>query len=203
MERDYDNYQYSKELAERIFCDNLNDCMKFPKYFNIGTTNYCNAKCKMCPHSKGNKAGQMMGEELFNKILREISVYSDWVESVAVYWYGEPLLDSHLCDRIAKLKQAGIKNIQLSTNGYGLNKEVARDILEAGLNDLRISIDAMKKETYERIRYGLDFDKVMKNVLDTFEIRNGKYSEIPIRIRLTEMEDNLHEIEDFITYWGG
>lgn len=201
MKFDYNSGEYSSELADRIFLKDLNDCLIFPKYIIIGTTDFCNAKCIMCPHSSERAEGHMMDEGLFQKILEEISSYKDWIESVSLYWYGEPFLDTQLIDRVAKMKKAGIKNIQISTNGACLDKETAEGILSAGLNDLRFSIDALKKETYEKIRYGLSYDRVIKNVLDVIELRNKKYPHVSIRIRLTEMEENLDEIEDFKLYW--
>lgn len=199
----YDNSRYSQELSKRIFLDNLTSCTKFPKYFSIGTTDFCNAKCKMCPHSKETKQGHIMDESLFNKIVRQLKSYNEWIESVAIYWYGEPLLDYRISDRIKKLKEIGIKNIQISTNGANLNVKNAQCLFEAGLNDLRFSIDAIKKETYEKIRKGLDYDQVVRNVLDVIKYRNQNYPQVSIRIRLTQMEDNLNEVDDFVNYWRG
>ena len=101
----YDNSRYSQELSKRIFLDNLTSCTKFPKYFSIGTTDFCNAKCKMCPHSKETKQGHIMDESLFNKIVRQLKSYNEWIESVAIYWYGEPLLDYRISDRIKKIER--------------------------------------------------------------------------------------------------
>lgn len=199
----YDNSQYSRELAKRIFLDDLGECIQFPKYIQIGTVNYCNARCKMCAYSTKTVAEKSsMKEELFDKIIAEMEPYSQWIESVALYWYGEPLLDIMLKDRIEKLKEIGIKTIQISTNGACLSKERVSDLFEAGLNDLRFSIDSINKETYEKIR-GLNYEEVMRNILEAFKIRNERYPDIPIRIRLTEMEENMQEIDSFKEYWQG
>lgn len=190
---------YSTALAKRIGVDKLEDIMKFPKFFSIETTNICNAKCIMCPHS-AFAGGKMMEDECFDKIVDELKHYTDWITSVALYWYGEPLLDSKLCERIRLLKKNGIENIQISTNAERLDKETAEDLFKSGLNDLRISLDAIHKDTYEKIR-GLDYGKVMDNIHSLLELRNKQYRTVPIRIRMVEMEENKDEIDAFKTYW--
>ncbi len=67
---------------------------------------------------------------------------------------------------------------------------MATDLFEAGLNDLRFSIDSINKETYEKIR-GIEFEQVMRNILNTFKIRNKQYPDVAIRIRLIEVEENM------------
>ena len=77
------------------------------------------------------------------------------------------------------------------------------ELFEAGLNDLRFSIDAIKKETYEKIRKGLDYDQVVRNVLDVIKYRNQNYPQVSIRLRLTQREDNFNEVDDLANYRGG
>lgn len=200
MNNDFVESDYSAELVKRIGVDRLGDILRFPKYLSIETTNVCNAKCIMCPHSILS-GGKMMEDECFEKIVSELKYHSDWIESVALYWFGEPLLDTKLCEKVRLLKKQGIKNIQISTNAERLDRELAEELLKSGLNDLRISMDAIHKDTYEKIR-GLNYEKVMKNIHFLLELRNEQYQSIPIRIRMVEMKENRNEINEFKTYWG-
>ncbi len=197
---DYDNSKYSANLADRIFLKKLSDCTLFPKYITIGTTNVCNANCKMCPHN-AQVPGVMMKDELFDKIVDEISGYADWIEMVNLYWYGEPLLDITLAEKIKKLRGIGIKHIQISTNVERLTPDKVRELLGAGLNDLRLSVDAIHKESYEKIRIGLDFEKVMKNAISALEIRNNEFPNVPIRIRCVEQDENRGQSEEYKAFW--
>lgn len=199
MNHDFQQSVYSSELMKRIGVDRLEDILKFPKYIVIETTNICNAKCIMCPHNMFT-GGKMMEDKCFDQILNELKDYTDWIESVSLYWYGEPLLDPKLCQKIRLLKESGIKNIQISTNAEKLTPEMANELLKSGLNDLRISIDAVHKETYEKIR-GLNYEKVIGNIHSLLQLRNEQYQAIPIRIRLVEMEENKDEIDEFKSYW--
>jgi len=46
----------------------------FPMFFQIQTINLCNGSCVMCPNSKKkNRKPRKMSDELFEKIIKEIS----------------------------------------------------------------------------------------------------------------------------------
>ncbi|MBQ9359702.1 MAG: radical SAM protein [Lachnospiraceae bacterium] len=191
----------SEELKRRLGISEFNEYQMFPKYFMVGTVNYCNAHCTMCPHRNGNYGGMMMEDKLFVKITQEMSGYNDWIEQVALYWFGEPTLDKKIVERIRRLKDAGIRSIQLSTNAELLNEELAVSLLYAGLDDLRLSIDAFSKETYKKIRLGLDYNKVIENANSVINIRNNSYSSVKIQVRFVEQDFNHDEVEDFREYW--
>ena len=157
-----------------------------PPFANKGFTNY----------------GTQMSEELFDKICNEIIPHGNFVEMIILYGRGEALLDKNLEEKIEKLRNVGVKRIQLSTNGALLTAERAKKIFAAGLNDLRLSIDSVRKDVYEKIRVGLNYDTVIKNTIDTIGVRNKYYPDIPIRIRAVEMEENKDEKEEWITFWN-
>lgn len=198
----YDN-KYCMELTKRMHVNNLDECFYFPKYLTIETCNNCNARCIMCPKGiKGTGNIQLMDDSIFNKVLVELSQYKDWIEMICLNSDGEPLLDKKLAQRIKALKNIGIKHINISTNGALLTKQKIQELIESGLDDIRISIDGYKKETYEKIRIGLDYDIVRENVLNLIKIRNAMLSNMSIRIRMVELEENIKEREDWLNFWS-
>ena len=135
------NDEIQKKMAERIFMEQLEECEKFPKYVEIEPTDRCNARCIMCTKSiSQNEHVSTISDALFDKIVNEIKEYADWIEWVTIQWMGEPLLDMQLEDRIRKLKSAGIKKVMLNTNASLLNAERCERLLNAGLDDLRMSM---------------------------------------------------------------
>ena len=66
-------------------------------------------------------------------------------------------------ERIEYLKSKNVR-IQLFSNGSVLDDNKIDRIIESGLNDIRFSIDGVKKETYEKIRKGLNFEKTISNI---------------------------------------
>ena len=193
---------YCLELARKLHFKTLEECSHFPKYFTIETCNNCNARCIMCPKGqKGTKSLQLMEDSVFERIAEELQEYSSWVEMVCLNSDGEPLLDKKIAERIRKLKDIGMKHVNISTNAQLLTKERAQELLEAGLDDIRISLDGFTKETFEKVRKGLNYDMVKENVLNLIEMRNCMDSEMEIRIRMVELEENKAEREDWLAYW--
>lgn len=194
--------QYCKELARRIFLKDLCESIYFPKYFTIETCNNCNAQCIMCAKGKKGTDGlQIMTDEVFDKILKELCDYSQWIEMICLNSDGEPLLDGKIASRIKKMKDIGIKHIQISTNAQLLSQEKIQELLKSGLDDIRVSIDGYKKDTYEKIRRGLNYNVVMENVLNLIKMRNDSNTNIEIRIRMVELEENEEERDVWMKYW--
>lgn len=201
----YKNNDIEIKLAARIFLEELRECEKFPKYIVLENTNICNARCVMCnyaKHMEENKINsQIMGMDLFEYIIEQIVPYADWIEMVTVAG-AEALLDKSVESKIKRLKDIGIKRIQLSTNAAILTRERTKSLLESGLNDLRISIDSIHKGSYESIRKGLKFEEVIKNTEDAIKIRNEEFPDVPIRIRAVELDENKNERDEWLEFWN-
>lgn len=193
----------NKSLAKRIFLEDLGDCIYFPKYFEIETVNICNAHCIICPiddWSRRRKA--IMSTDLFSKFQREVSQYSDWIETICLARDGEPTLDPHLAGRIQMLKESGIKKVTISTNGQLLTVKLTEALINAGLDDIMVSIDGITKGTFEQIRLGLDYETVLNNTLGLIQKRNKINSKMTIRLRMAVIEKNKHEVDDWLKYWS-
>lgn len=179
----------------------LNVLETFPKFFLIETINVCNARCVMCGVNFRKQKKGIMSEELFDKIKNEIAEYKDHVEKVMLYLDGEPLLDRYLISRIKAVKEAGIKKVNIASNASLLNGKKAVELIDAGLDEVYITIDSLKKGIYEQIRKGLCFETVKNNILEFIKIRNQLNPKLSIRIQMVLQELNHEEKDDFIKYW--
>lgn len=191
-----------KEIAKRIFLEDLNECEKFPKYITIETVDGCNARCIMCPRSQEKgKSFCYMTDTVFDQIINQLKKYKDWIEMVIITGNGEPLLDRKMPERIHKLKEIGIKYVQFSTNAFLLTEEMIYKIYASGVDDIRFSIDGLRKETYEAVRRGLNFDVVKSNVLNFLRIRDELNWNVHVRIRMVGLDINKNEQDDWMKYW--
>jgi len=193
------------QIKSDLNINKLDETKYFPKYFEIETVNACNARCIMCTVQEWNLSKSdeyIMSMELFEKFVEEVSHYSDWIETVCLNRDGEPTLDKHLVQRVKMLKDVGIKKVTFSTNAQNLSNELIAELLDAGLDDIMISIDGFSKNIFETIRKKLDFDKVMENTLNFIKTRNQLNSKCSIRIRAVKMDENQHELEQWLTFWN-
>jgi sulfatase maturation enzyme AslB (radical SAM superfamily) len=189
----------------KYVCNRLNfpapELHSFPKYFLIENINQCNARCIMCGIDFDNKNTARLSTQLFAKIVHEISQHSDHVEKVMVYLDGEPLLDKTLPTRIKLLKDNGVKLVNIATNATLLNTKLATKLIEAGLDEVYITMDSLKKDVYEKIRVGLKFETVKKNILNFIKIRNKMNPKLTIRIQMVQQKLNWDEGEEFKHFW--
>ena len=168
-----------------------------PPMVDIGTTNYCNANCIMCPHNQLTNMGTMSLID-YKKIIDDC--YDFGVKMINLSFFGEPLLDKTL---IEKIKYAKSKNMFVSfyTNASLLNNKRANELIDVDLDSITISFDSNDKETYEKIRRGLNFDIVKANIINLIILRNKLNSSLKINLVIVELEENKDEIKSLYRYW--
>jgi radical SAM protein with 4Fe4S-binding SPASM domain len=173
----------------------------FPIYVQLQTLNACQATCVMCPYSTYSKVFERgrMDDALFQKIITELARHPEMHTFVPML-QNEPLLDKKLFDRLRLFRElAGDRvEIELVTNGALLTDAVVENIRAVKLNVLDISLDALTKETYEKIRIGLNFEQVMAGVE---RVIAADLPETKIYVRLVRQRDNVHEIRAFARRW--
>jgi len=194
-------------IAQRLNLSDINETQYFPKYLQLETVRVCDARCPFCAIDQWDKSTPLMSDKLFEKIVSELAGYSHWIEAVCIQRAGEPLLDKKLGPRIKMLKDAGIKKVTMSTNASQLNQDKAIELLEAGLDDIMLSIDSIDKEAYEKIRIGLSFENVMNNIQGLFAVRDEIKPELIVRVRGVSFHDlneeqGSKELERWEDFWG-
>lgn len=185
----------------------------YPNKFKIGkypldviaeTSNMCNLRCIMCfqsdealPVLKTTKV-PFMTMDTFKKIVDECAKYR--TPALKLSWRGEPMLNKKFTEMIRYAKTKGILEVTSLTNGTLMNETICREIVDAKMDQLIISIDGFTKETYEKIRVGADYDVVINNLKNLISIR-GKLKKPFIRLQYTESDINRHETPEFYQYW--
>lgn len=118
----------------------------------------CNLECRMCPRLlEGHKEGLMP----LDRFLRLVPLMRH-LKAVILTGYGEPLLHHDLHEFVAVVRSCG-SSPRLSTNGTILSREKGTLLLDAGLDNLQVSIDAGTKATFEAIRVGGNWERVLRN----------------------------------------
>ena len=192
-----------QEINQRLDIKNIRESFVFPKYFEIETVNACNARCVMCTIDDWEKVrNPIMSDELFSKFVEEISRHSNWVDRVCLNRDGEPTLDKNLHKKIKLLKEVGIKEVTMATNVQLLDEKRIHQYLDAGLDDIMVSIDGVTKKTFEDIRVNLDYETVVQNSLNLIKIRDQKKLPLIIRLRMIIMDSNQHEVPEWMAFWN-
>jgi radical SAM protein with 4Fe4S-binding SPASM domain len=187
-------------LAERIDISEIEESLRFPRFFQIETTRLCNARCPFCAIDQWDKSVPMMPEALWQKIAAELVEYRDWIRFVDLQRAGEPLLDKKMYQRVKQLKDGGIKHVAISTNASGLNDKNARALLEAGIDEVMLSIDSVEKKKYEELRVGLNYEQVLGNIRNYFRLRDEILPNSQIRVRAVCVFDPDKEHQEVLAW---
>ena len=120
-----------------------------PEIVQIESTNICNAKCVFCPRDEMHRAPGR-DEPSSSSGRSSTSAPTLGITHVRVHNYGEPFLDRQLVEKVRYAKEQGITEVGMISNGSLITEEVARGMIEAGLDAINISVDAAGKEVFER-----------------------------------------------------
>ncbi|MDK2954768.1 MAG: hypothetical protein PWQ57_264 [Desulfovibrionales bacterium] len=173
----------------------------FPVHLDIEATNRCNLRCTFCdklPLLKPEDFGDL-DFDLFRKIIDE-GERGDLC-GLKLSYRGEPLLHPRLAEMVAYAKDHGLLDIYFNTNAMLLTEKKARDLIDARLDRISISVEGVDPVPFERERVGAKFDKIKENVGRLKRLREEMGRGIPkIRIQTVTLPDI--DMEEYAAYWG-
>lgn len=188
-----------KPFRETVRYFSLKNRLRRPLKVTIEITNACNSDCIMCPRQSMTRPVGNMDFGLYKKIVSDCGKVG--VQIIQPFNFGEPLLNKRLGDFIRYTKENTKARVQISTNGAMLDEERGREILDSGLDRINIDIDGFSKDTYEKVRRNLDFERVVWNTERFIEMKKRLNKKIFITISIINMSETAGEIESFKKYW--
>jgi radical SAM protein with 4Fe4S-binding SPASM domain len=188
---------------EWMRADNEDYLPSHPLHVDIELSDACNLKCKMCAHGLGYvKNPGFMDWDLAKKIISncsEIGVYS-----IKFNWRGEVILHKRLPEAVKYAKDLGILEVQINTNGNipEERKNVLIECAQNGIDRIIFSVDGFSKETYELIRIGGNYEKLLSSIYKLLDWKKSQQSLKPLmRIQMVRTTINAHEVDDYVAYW--
>jgi len=140
-----------------------------------------------------------MEKQTFEKILP----FLDQIEEVTLFGYGESLEHKDFSLFFETISTFQTLRTYLLTNGDLLDNYI--DVLvEGGLDFLAISMDGASQETYEFLRPGLSYEKIIRNVQMIQKRKKALGRKRPfLRFSFVGMKRNIHELPELIRMAAG
>ncbi len=162
-------------------------------YFEVA--NRCNSKCATCPLTfSPQEAARQLSLDEFEALVDQMPD----LQRAVLHGVGEPLLNRDLPAMIAFLHGRGVYTV-FNTNAALLTRRRQVELIDSGLDELRVSLDSSTPETYFRIRGIPAFDRVLSNVAGFRRTRAELRSQKPrTSLWVTALRENLHELPDII-----
>ena len=140
-----------------------------PVMLDIEPNNTCNFRCPHCQVPYWSKPASYLDAERFARILRQVP----HLAGVKLQGMGEPLLNKHLAG-LLKLGESRGLSMQFISNGSVLSDETAAALADLSAAEIAFSLDGATKETFERIRAGGTFERVIENIRRLVSARGPK-----------------------------
>ncbi|MBF7071567.1 radical SAM/SPASM domain-containing protein [Aliarcobacter butzleri] len=156
----------------------------------------CNAQCPFCPRifMPKERSKGFMTLELYEKILDDAKVNN--IKKLRLYSTAEPTMHPKF-DKIIDIAKEKEFEVSLSTNGSLIHKYM-ESIAKVDL--LQYSIEGWDKESYEKYRFPLKFDRTFENIKAFYEFSKDleKKPKISTNLLITKNTD----IKKYVELWG-
>ena len=173
------------------------------KQLDLELNGGCNYKCTMCPQTQGREKEflKKLPFNIFTKIIDDALQYG--LETVSLHGSGEPMLSKDVPKYVSYIKSKGIKCMSI-TNGSRLTPKLSSDLIESGIDLLRISCVGYDRDTYARWMSFDGFDKVRNNVKLLVDLNRemGGKTEVHIHHLVTDIANKDEEIKLYRKNWS-
>lgn len=158
-----------------------------PRLIAWELTRSCNLNCQHCRAAA--HSGPYAGELSYDEITRTIDNIAARFSPIMILTGGEPLLRPDILDIIRYTRDAGLRPV-LATCGTELTEERARDLVEAGIQRISVSIDGPDAASHDGFR----------GVPGAFEaslagLEAARKAGLPFQINTTVTKRNMDQVE--------
>ena len=181
-------YYYIKTM--KLLLDNYDRTIN---YLRLSITDRCNLRCRYCMPEEGVELLEHKDLLTYEEIVKAIEVFARNGISKIRLTGGEPLVRRGVVDFIKTIAHIeGIRDLSLTTNGV-LLQEYAKDLAEAGLHRINISLDTLRPDRFVYITRRDKFKEVWAGIEAALQQNLS-----PIKINVVIIKGfNDDEVKDF------
>jgi MoaA/NifB/PqqE/SkfB family radical SAM enzyme len=166
-----------------------------PRSLYLETTNRCDSKCQTCIRTFTTLE---QPADLTLERVRMIVEQFPALDRVVLHGIGEPLLNPQIFDIVAHLKTR-VPAVLFNSDAIGLTRARAVRLVESGLDEYRVSMDAATAATFRKLR-GVDcFERVTANVARLVALQREMGRRTPrVSLWFTASRANVEELPAFV-----
>jgi radical SAM protein with 4Fe4S-binding SPASM domain len=166
---------------------------ELPVELQVEVTAACNLRCRMCLVSYRKPVDRVRGSVGLDE-LRQLLDAVPSLERLTLQGLGEPLLAPDIEKLVREARDRGIE-VGFNTNGVLLDERRASLLVGLGIDWVHVSLDAASERSFEAIRAGASFDRVVRNLRGLVELRSSWGARKPsIQLNAVLMRRTLREL---------
>lgn len=177
---------------------------EFPRKLFVEVTTRCNLSCFMCV--KQNQEGLIDDGDLSPALFRRLEPFFPHLEALVLNGIGEPLLHPHLEQFIRQAKALMPKDgwVGFQSNGLLMTNLRALSLVDAGLDRICLSIDALTPEKFRQMREGGEVEGV-ERAIDALMAAKERCNrpELQVGVEFVAMRSNLYELPATLRWAAG
>jgi MoaA/NifB/PqqE/SkfB family radical SAM enzyme len=169
-----------------------------PPGIEIELTNRCNLACVQCLRSVGLRP-YVLGDITLQRFERILAQFPRTLH-LSLNGFGEPLLHGQFFEIVALARRRlPWAKIGIYSNGMLLGEAARERMLDGGLTELNVSIDAARPETYAKVRRGGHLEIVHDNLRRLLSRRRERGVRLPVvGVNFVMVNENEGELAQFI-----
>ncbi len=164
----------------------------------IVATYRCNLRCRMCDLDELWNRGRDRRDEVLStaEMKAVVDDYAAIGTTGVSFTGGEPILRKDILDVIHYAGRRGLVT-HMSTNGYLMDRELAREVLGSGLDAIAFSIDGATARTHDALR-GVEgsFERAVQGLEHFAALKRETASDTSVLVVCMINRLNLEEIMD-------
>ncbi|MEZ4599077.1 MAG: radical SAM/SPASM family putative metalloenzyme maturase [Syntrophotaleaceae bacterium] len=175
--------------------------LPYPSKLFVETTTFCNLRCPMCV--KQSCDSRVIDGDMSRETFAALEPAFPRLESLVLNGIGEPLMHPHLLEWIARARSAMPDSawIGFQSNGLLLDQQIARKLVEAGLDRICLSVDGVKPETFSKVRQGEDLSDMDRAFALLAEARRSQSDcRLKVGAEFVTMLENFRQLPDTIRW---
>ena len=175
----------------------LDEGRTVPLYIDLELTNHCNIHCYMCPVGtcEMQRSRGFISMNIVDKVCDELS--RSPIQGVRLIRWGEPTLHPQFLEILQRLKATG-KIVHFNTNGTLLDCGMIQRIIDMEIDSVKFSFQGVDKASYEEMRCGSSWDKLLENI-QLMNVLRGDKQKPYIQISTTTTTETKEQIDSFLT----
>jgi len=169
---------------------------------NFDICTHCNHRCTFCSNSDSRTIKDQTSLHDFIIVMDNLTRYIQ-ISELGLSAKGEILINKDIEEIIKAAKKIyHIPYLYFSTNGALLTKEKAVQVIEAGIDSIKFSINATDAKSYHSIHKVDDFDRVIDHFKHLLILKKEHYPYLKLSISSVTLQDETSLIEAFQDIFG-
>ncbi len=156
----------------------------------------CNFSCKFCPCNHSDfmslERHEKMSMQIFEKVLDDLAEFSEQIKVINLYGFGEPLLHPQYIEMVKRIKERNLcREVRCTTNGFLLTPKLNQQLVSAGIDMVRISVEALTEQDYKEIcGINIDLKKFISNIKNLYEVSRGTNTKVSVKTLNVALADD-------------